>query len=121
MLLARQVNGLAIYERLQQAFRAPTSDAETGIVYTTPEQRAVGFIFCDSIYMTGQLLMASLQRRRAALHMASLAQLMGRVADARYYRQQAEPGRSPHRARICRCAAIRWLAPRLYGHLLSTG
>ena len=71
-----------------------TVHADTGIVYTTAAERAVGFIFCDSIYMTGSLLMASLQRIRASEHLADLARAIGRDADADHYTAQADLGRA---------------------------
>jgi len=88
-LLREDINGLSVFERLRLAYDVPTADARTGVVYTTPEQRAVGFIFCDSIYMTGSLLTASLLRIRASRHMAELAAALKRRADAKFFRQQA--------------------------------
>lgn len=72
-VLKLEVNGLTVYDRLKLAFVVPEADPETQLVRTTAERRAVGFIFCDSIHMTGDLLMASLIRYRAALHLAWLA------------------------------------------------
>ncbi len=89
-LLSIDVKGMSVYDRLKQAFDVPTAEPDTGIVYTTPERRAVGFIFCDSIYMTGHLLMASLLRRRAAMHLAFLANQMGKDQDIQYYRRLAD-------------------------------
>lgn len=87
--LRRKINGLSMYQRLRLAYEVPTCDPETGVVYTTAEKRAVGFIFCDSIYMTGSLLMASLLRIRASGHMAELADALGHPAQAAHYRKQA--------------------------------
>lgn len=87
--LRDQVNGAAVYERLKWAYDAPATDAQTGLVVTTAEKRAVGFIFCDSIYMTGKLLMASLLRYRASRQMAELALSLGSTADADYFTEQA--------------------------------
>lgn len=78
-LLNERVNGKTVYERLQLAFGVPEIDPATQLVYTTAERRAVGFIFCDSICMTGNLLMASLLRHRAAGHLASFAENLGRA------------------------------------------
>jgi hypothetical protein len=39
--------------------------------------RAVCFIFCDSIYMTGHLLFASLLRWRTANHLADMEDALG--------------------------------------------
>ncbi len=84
-LLRESVNGKSVYERLQLAFSVPEIDPRTELVHTTPERRAVGFIFCDSIYMTGDLLMASLLRHRAAEHMAYFAKLMGHCPEGAEY------------------------------------
>jgi hypothetical protein len=84
-LLNGSVNGKTVYERLQLAFGVPEIDPATQLVHTTEERRAVGFIFCDSIVMTGDLLMASLLRHRAAGHLASFARILGRTAEAQVY------------------------------------
>lgn len=73
--LLESIGGVSIYQRLQHAFLVPTIDPD-GVVFTTAEARAVGFIFCDSIQMTGRLLMPTLQRRRAAGHLRDLAMLL---------------------------------------------
>jgi hypothetical protein len=84
-LLNGSVNGKTVYERLQLAFGVPEIDPATQLVHTTEERRAVGFIFCDSIVMTGDLLMASMLRHRAAGHLASFARILGRTAEAQVY------------------------------------
>lgn len=56
--LNQEIEGLFIYERLKRAFEVPDINPETQLVHTTEERRAVGFIFYDTIYMTGDLLMA---------------------------------------------------------------
>lgn len=88
--LHHEIAGVTVYDRLCNAYKVPLCESETGIVYTTAEERAVGFIFCDSVYMTGSLLMASLLRVRASRHMADLASLLGLDADREYYIQQAQ-------------------------------
>jgi hypothetical protein len=84
-MLNGAVNGKSVYERLQLAFGVPEIDPATQLVHTTAERRAVGFIFCDSICMTGDLLMASLLRHRAAGHLASFAQVLGHTKEAQVY------------------------------------
>jgi hypothetical protein len=84
-LLTQDVKGIPIYERLKLAFAVPEIDPRTELVHTTPERRAVGFIFCDSIVMTGHLLMASLIRYRTALQMTNLAQHLTRNTEAEQY------------------------------------
>ena len=75
--LLETINGFTLWERLKLAFSVPEYDPETGLVSTTAKQRAVGFIFCDSIYMTGRLCFASVLRRRAALQMAEMGVALG--------------------------------------------
>lgn len=58
--LRRKVNGVTTIDRLRLAFHVPRIDEASGLVFTDEKRRAVGFIFCDSIYMTGHLLFASL-------------------------------------------------------------
>ena len=89
-LLDKEVEGLSIYERLKLAFEVPEIDPETQLICTTDESRAVGFIFYDVIYMTGDLLMASLIRYRTALQMACLAKIMGNAEDIIYYNSIAQ-------------------------------
>lgn len=70
--LDRNIRGLSILERLRLAFGVPRIDPDTGLVFTDEISRSVGFIYCDSIYMTGRLLFASLLRWRAAQQLADL-------------------------------------------------
>lgn len=86
-----EVAGLTIIERLRRAFLAPHADARTGLVHTTAENRAVGFIFCDSIYMTGNLLFASLLRWRAGQQLAQLEEAVGEPARAATWRAAVAP------------------------------
>ncbi|MEA2708192.1 MAG: hypothetical protein QOF78_793 [Phycisphaerales bacterium] len=58
------------FKSLTHAFDAVDVDAATGgMVSTTAEQRAVGFGFCDAIFLTGSLLFPSLLRWRACREM----------------------------------------------------
>ena len=93
-LLSREVGGCTVYERLKLAFAVPEIDPATQLVRTTAERRAVGFIFYDAIEMTGDLLMASLIRYRAALHLAWLATKMDQPEDAKHYADVAQQIRS---------------------------
>lgn len=91
--LCESVGGMPLIERLRAAFRAPEIDGATGLVRTAAERRAVGFIFCDSIYMTGHLLFASMLRWRAARQLADLERALGHEAEARAL--EAEAARMP--------------------------
>jgi hypothetical protein len=76
-VLRSRIEGLSLIERLQAAFDAIGPEEHTGLAVTSAEARAVGFIFCDSIFMTGRLLTASLLRWRAAGHLRDLYALLG--------------------------------------------
>ena len=70
--LSRKVGDFTVLERMERAFNCPTSDPVTGLFITTKEKRAVGFGFCDSITVTGQVLYPSLLRYRAAKELFDL-------------------------------------------------
>jgi hypothetical protein len=76
--LREPVNGSTIVERLEAAFKAPAIDLQTGLVVTDDATRAVGFGFCDAIYLTGKLLFPSLLRYRAAGELAELCEAAGK-------------------------------------------
>lgn len=75
--LLETLNGLPLIERLRLGFAVPRIDETTGLIYTEAASRAVGFIFCDSIYFTGHLLTASLLRWRAGYQLAELERALG--------------------------------------------
>jgi len=84
--LKEELDAISMIERLRLAFQVPRIDSANGLVYTEAENRAVGFIFCDSIYMTGHLLFASLLRWRAAQHLAELEVALGNKRKAEHCR-----------------------------------
>lgn len=86
-LLKTQVNGVTVFDRLENAFASPTTDSRTGLAQTTGSDRAVGFGFCDAETHTGKLLFASLLRYRAADELAELARAVGRRERVSGYRQ----------------------------------
>ena len=94
VLLSREVGGRTVYERLKLAFAVPEIDPATQLVRTTAARRSVGFIFYDAIEMTGDLLMASLIRYRAALQLSWLATKMDKPEDVRHYADIARQIRS---------------------------
>ena len=85
--LRKKVNGLTLIERLRLAFQVPQIDAASGLIITEAKRRAVGFIFCDSIYMTGHLLFASLLRWRAGQQLADLEEALGNARKAESWRE----------------------------------
>ena len=67
-----QRDGLPI-ENLKRAFDAVQTDPATGgMVSTNAKRRAVGFGFCDAIFLTGSILFPSLLRWRAAREMVRM-------------------------------------------------
>jgi hypothetical protein len=92
--LRQQVDGVTIYERLENAFRSPTIDSLTELVETNEKDRAVGFGFCDAEVHTGKLLFASLLRYRAAGELSELGQAIGRSDAAANYRSLQQTMRS---------------------------
>ena len=89
-LFQETINGRTLLERLTLAYDVPPADPKTGIVFTTFERRAVGFIFIDQIYMTGHMLMASLERYRAARQLAEIHAAVGITESAQHYERDAE-------------------------------
>lgn len=85
--LREQVNGMTLIDRLRLAFQVPRVAPESGLVTTEDGRRAVGFIFCDSIYMTGDLLFASLLRWRAGGQLAELEEALGDFQKAELWRR----------------------------------
>ncbi len=89
-MFAEIIAGRTLLERLTLAYDGPPADPETGIVFTTVQRRAVGFIFIDQIYMTGQMLMPSLERHRAARQLAEIHAAFGDAESARRFDRDAE-------------------------------
>jgi len=85
--LRRKIHGISVIERLRKAFRVPRIDPATGLVSTDARRRAVGFLFYDSIYMTGHLFFASILRWRTARHLAQLEEALGYSRQACVWRE----------------------------------
>jgi len=80
----------SLFDRLEKAFRAPTTDPTTGAVVATKERRAVGFGFQDSVYLLGAMSFATLLRYRAARQLAALCKAGGKDQAAAQYTQTAQ-------------------------------
>lgn len=87
--LGESINGLSIFQRLQNAFASIKTDPATGLVETSEEDRGIGFGFCDAEAHTGKLLFASLLRFRAANEMAQLCRASKDRANAADYKRAA--------------------------------
>jgi hypothetical protein len=85
--LSNNVKGMTMLQRLVAAFNAPTTDPQTGLFETTATNQAVGFGFCDGIYLTGKILFASVLRYQAAGELAAMYQAMGQSNAATPYLQ----------------------------------
>jgi hypothetical protein len=66
-----------------------TPDNQNPSTQPTPP-RAVGFGFCDTVYLTGSILFPSLLRHRAANHLAELCASSSRPAEATQYQKIAD-------------------------------
>jgi hypothetical protein len=110
-LFQEPMGGRTLLERLVAAYAVPPADAQTGAVFTTAERRAVGFIFCDQTYMTGQLLMPTLERYRAARQLAEIHTAIGVPESAQQYNCDADLIRTHveevFRSRDNRCGWLR--------------
>ena len=71
-ILAENVGGLALLERLELAFTVPQSRPDTQMVWCDESNRGVSFGFTDSVIHSGELLFASLLRYQAARQLAEL-------------------------------------------------
>lgn len=78
--LEERIGEFTLFERLEKALDVPSHDRATGLVTTTAIERAVGFGFCDTVFLTGRLLFPSLLRHRALGEMAALARALLRPA-----------------------------------------
>ncbi|MCO5296933.1 MAG: hypothetical protein M9921_08755 [Fimbriimonadaceae bacterium] len=75
--LAERIEGRTLWERLQLALDVPTVDDASGMIKTDVARRAVGFGFCDTVFLTGAMLFASLLRYRALGEMLELRHAAG--------------------------------------------
>ncbi|MBZ4190531.1 hypothetical protein [Niabella beijingensis] len=71
-LLSRNINGVALSDRLETAFRIPPAHPGDHIVYSAEHYRAVDFGFRDAIHITGDLLYPSLLKYEAALQLSDI-------------------------------------------------
>jgi hypothetical protein len=101
-ILAEEVNGLALLERLELAFWVPNAEnvhEDTGLMWCDENNRRTSLGFTDSTIHTGELLFASLMRHQAARQMADLHESVGNASRASEYRRLAELI-SSHLARV---------------------
>lgn len=80
--LREAIAGIPLIDRLRAAFSVPVFDPESGLIRVSAENRAVGFLFYDAIYLTGYLFFGSLIRWRGAHHLADLERALGETTRA---------------------------------------
>ena len=87
--LSKEIKGVKLIDRLEQAYQMPPSDTQFKLVHVNDSNRVVDFGFRDAIYITGKLCYASLLKYQAANQMAYLFTKMGNKSKALAYQQEA--------------------------------
>ena len=87
--LSKEIKGVKLIDRLEQAYQMPPSDTRSHLVQVDETNRGVDFGFRDAIYITGKLCYASLLKYQAANQMAYLFTKMGNKSKALAYQQDA--------------------------------
>ncbi len=80
--------GLTLFDQLCNALDCPTWDQTTGLVVTGAKSRAVGFGFCDCVYLTGSLLFPSLLKYRALGEMIELSNALKAPSSHALWKEQ---------------------------------
>jgi len=88
--LSKEIKGVKLIDRLEQAYQMPPSDTRSHLVQVDETNRGVDFGFRDAIYITGKLCYASLLKYQAAIQMAYLFTKMGNKSKALVYQQEAK-------------------------------
>jgi len=86
--LSKEINGVKLINRLEQAYQMPPSHPQSKMVHVDDSNRGVDFGFRDAIYITGKLCYASLLKYQAAIQMAYLFTKMGNKSKALVYQQE---------------------------------
>jgi hypothetical protein len=88
-ILLRKIDGTALIDRLEMAFRVPPADQEDDLVYTNDAFRGVDFGFRDAVFITGKLAFASILKYKAANQLAEIFDLIRNQTKAAGYRDIA--------------------------------
>ncbi len=88
-LLTEKINGTALIDRLEMAYKTPPTKQDGVIVYATGDFRGVDFGFRDVITITGELCMPSLLKYKASLELAELYDLLKNKDRAEAFRTYA--------------------------------
>lgn len=90
-LLRTMVEQVSLIDRLEMAFGVPDIDATTGLVRCDGEaRRGVSFGFTDIVVHTGDLLLCSILRLRAARQLALMQERLGNEVATERWTQEAE-------------------------------
>ena len=87
--LSKEINGVKLINRLEQAYQMPPSHPRSHLVQVDETNRGVDFGFRDAIYITGKLCYASLLKYQAARQMAYLYGKIGNKSMSLRYQQEA--------------------------------
>ena len=87
--LSKEINGVKLINRLEQAYQMPPSHPQSKLVHVDETNRGVDFGFRDAIYITGKLCYASLLKYQAAKQIAYLYGKMGNKSMSLRYQQEA--------------------------------
>ena len=79
------INGMRLIDRIEIAFKVPPTRNGKQVVYTTENLRGVDYGFRDVIEFTGDILMSSILKYKAALELAEIFDKIGRPAKASLY------------------------------------
>ncbi len=88
-ILNTNVRKKTLLKRLQLAYSMPPHDPESGLVSCTDVTRGANFGFVDTVEQTGDLLISSVLKQRAALQLAKLMEATGNSLAAELYREDA--------------------------------
>lgn len=98
--LLQKINGFSLVDRLEMAYKVPTTGPHAPIVYTTDSLRGVDFGFRDVVTITGDLCFTSILKYQASLEMAWLFEKLQQQSKAKAYKNIA--------------ADLKQLIPRLF-------
>ena len=89
-LLTGKINGVALIDRLEMAYKTPPTKQDGVMVYATEDFRGVDYGFRDVITITGELCMPSLLKYKASLELAELFDRLKKKDKAIIYRANAK-------------------------------
>ncbi|MGJ7032660.1 hypothetical protein [Niabella hirudinis] len=89
-ILNKVINGTALSDRLEIAFRVPPAHPGNHIVHSIENYRAVDFGFRDAIHITGDLLYPSLLKYEAALDLSEIFRKKNNSSKAARYKAIAD-------------------------------